>query len=817
MFETAGPPRLVKSLLGLCFQFLACGVLVAQTSATAPAPTTAASPAAEASTTEGFITGAAAQAWDKWQAAMQAVLERAQDKAEAALGELLAMEPSPFRIALLADYAVQRTALGGAVLLFEQDMESKALGPNGQKIGDLLVSGREQMNEADDGWYFCQVGRFDVAEANFRALLATDPDPVALLEFTDRIKKRRDVLIQLINNATVGESVRSILKLLDRGETAIKADPTRIKENIERLGGPPRGFENAVQALKDSGEYVPPFIVQYLRDPEQKHLLAPILRCLPLIDRPALNPLVMALRMNDDVTKRYLIEALAKIGYGQAVPYLLQLVTDEKASPEVKAAARAAVDALRTAQAELATDLPVPEAFYQLAQGYYAGKQSLAADVRLDTANIWYWRDDLLQNIPVPTVIFDEIMCMRCCEESLRCDPQMKPAVSLWLAADFRREAQLPPEAQDMTRPPAYPPASYFAQSAGPDYCLAALARALDANEPAVALGAIDALRKTAGPASLVADAAGRLPLAEALKFSDRMVRVQAALTLGLGTPQTTFVGYQNLMPVLSEALMLYGGGRNALVVDPDAESANTVAAALREQGYETLIDANLYPALEKVRGTLPGLDVILVASNIKDPALQPALHKLRAEFRFASVPVVLVAKPGEALVVRELVRGDHRLAEVAVNATPVEIARAVAKVSRAVGVKPITADVGRQLASEAVQVLKLLAVTNNPVFSVADAEALGYLGSGKAQEAIAKIALDAAMPEEMRVKMFTALAEAAKRRGNLLGEESVQKIVTVAGKDENLTIREAASQTLGALNVPGAPASEIIRSQYRG
>ena len=822
MSRTAKPLRIAASCLTTLLSLSVAG---------------AAAAAAESPATDGFITGAAAQAWEKWQTAMQAILERSMDKAEAAFGDLAALEPSAFRIALLADHTVQRTALGGAVLLFEQDLEAKALGVSGQKIAELLVAGREQRNEADDGWYFCQVGRFDVADANFKALLAGNPDPVALLEFTDQIRKRREILIQLIDNAAVGESVRAILKLLDRGELAIKADPTRIKENIERLGGPPRGFENAVAALKDSGEYAIPFIVQYLRNPAKQDLMQPILRCLPLIDRPALNPLVIALRMDDQATKRYLIQALGKIGYPQAAPYLLQLVQSNLGAPEVKEAATAALEALRSRDLEVDPGLPAAQAFRQLAEDYYADKGSLAADVRLEAANVWYWRDDLLQNVPVPTLVFNEIMCMRCCEEALRLDPQMKPALSLWLAANFRREAQLGFDEKDQTRPEKYPPASYFAQAAGAEYCLRALSRALDTADPSVALGAIDALRVTAGPASLVADADGRLPLAQALSFPDRMVRIRAALTLGHARPEKTFANYQYLMPVLSEALMMHGGARNALVVDADAGSANAAAAALREQGYEVLTDAALYVGLQKVRDTLPGLDVIFLASDIKEPRLPEGLKALRAEFRFAATPVVLIAKPGDARTVRELVRGDNRLGEVGATPTPVDVSKALARVSHTAGLKAITADVGTQLAADAVSVLRLLAETNNPVFNAADAEpallaafgttdpelrvaiaeALGYLGSGKAQEAIARAALDAAAAEDMRVKMFAALAEAAKRRGNLLGPELIGQLVKIAESDANMTIRGAASRALGALNLPSAPASEIIRNQYRG
>jgi HEAT repeat protein len=819
MFRTAGPLAFARFGLGLVFVLTAGGAAAAQPS------------------TEGFVTGAVAQAWEKWQAAMQALTERDSARAETAFSELLTADPSPFRVALLADHTVQRTDLAGAVLLFEQDVEAGVLGTAGKAIAGRLVAGREQMNEADDGWYFCQIGRFDVADANFRALLKADPDPVAVLEFTDQVPRRRDILIQLIDHPVVGEAVRAVLKLLDHGEREIKADPIRVRENIERLGGPPRGFENAVEALKDSGEYAIPFLVQYLRDPQKKAWMQPILRCLPTIDRPALNPLVMALRMEDQATKRYLVEALGQIGYPQAVPYLLQLRQDQRTQEALRPLIDDALAAIRARGASAEPDLSAAPAFLALAEDYYADKPSLAADVRLDTANVWYWRDDLLQNVPVPTPIFNEVMCMRCCEEALRGEAGLKPALALWLAANFRREAQLPAGEQDPTRPEDYPPAAYFAQSAGAEYCLLALARAVDTGDPAVALGAIEALRRTAGPTSLVSDAQGRLPLAEALSFPHRLVRIRAALTLGAARPMQTFQKYQNLMPVLCEALLLHAGARSVLVVDPDAASANAIAAALRSQGYEVLTDAALLSGLQKVREQLPGIDVMFIASDIKDPDLVSGLSALRGEFRFAAMPVVLIAKPGGGNLVRDLVRADHRLGALGQEAGPTDVAKAVALVSHAVGAQAITPEIGAALAREATEVLRVLALTNNPVLNVADAETallnalgaeepelrvaiaevLGYLGSTKAQEAIARIALDTKEAEEMRVKMFAALAEAAKRRGNLLGPDVTKQIVAIAEADPNMTIREAASSTLGAMNVPGEPASTIVRNQYRG
>ena len=786
---------------------------------------------------EEFITGPAAASWNQWNAALEALLARNAEDAETAFGALVALEPSPLRIALLAERSIQRNVNAGGVLLLEQDADAKALQENGEKVFELLTTGREQLNEADDGWYFAAIGRFDVANANLQALLGSDPDPVALLEFVDRVPKRQEILVTLAGHELLGDPIKRIFALLQEGERRIKADPMRVKQNIERLAGPPRAFENGVALLKESGEYAIPFMIQNLRDPAKKALTQPILRTLPQIGRAGLNPMVIALTMDDQTTLGYLVRSLGQIGYWQSAPYLLKLRDNPQTLEDLRAAIDDAFVELGKRGIRIEPELSAAEAFYRLADAYYHNDNAVAADPRLNTANVWYWKNDLLENIEVPTAIFNEVMCMRCCEEALLLNPDLQPALALWLAANFRREAQLPEGATDYTRPDNYPNAAYFAEAAGAGYNLVALARAVDDGDPAVALGTIEALQKTAGSAALVSDSAGRQPLAEALSFADRMVRIRAALALANGLPAQTFQNSQNLMPVLCEAVMLFGGARNALVIDPDAEAANAAAATLRSQGYNVIAENGLFPGLERARKEFPALDVILLASDLSNPDLAGGVEQLRQEFRFASIPVVVVAKPAQTKMVEDFIRGDHRLSAVAVNPSENELADAIAKVSKAVGAQPITPEVGTGLSMEATMALGLLALTNNPIFDIIDSETaliaalrtddaelrrmvaqvLGHLGTGAAQEAVAAIALNDQEPEEMRVIMFAALAEAAKHHGNQLPEQKVKDLTVIAESDPNMTIRGAAAQTLGALNLPGNPASVIIRNQYGG
>lgn len=823
---------------------LAGGFLVAAVCGRVPiaAAQTPADPAAEVSSqadsSEGFVTSTVAEAWTRWHAAMRALLAKDAAASDKAFAEFLATQPSAFRTALFAERTVRQTAEGGAILLLEQDAEAGALSDSGKKVAELISIGREQMNQADDGWYFASVGRFDVAAANFRALVDSRPDPVALLEFADRVPRRAEILIQLSGHPEMGPSVAAILRLLARGETLIKSDPARIRDHIERLAGPPRGYETALEHLKESGEYAIPFMLEYLRNPAKTHLIQPILRALPLIDRAALNPLVQALSLNDASTLQYVVRSLGRIPYPQALPYLLKLRDNPKSAPDVKRAVNDALADLRSRGIDLDHNVTAARLFIDLAEAYYDNRASLAADTTLDEANVWYSRDDILVNIPVPTPIFNEIMCMRCCEEALRLDPSADQALSLWLAANFRREAQLAEGLSDKTRPDNYPAAAYFAQSGGARYCLQALARAVDDADPAVALGAIDALHKTAGSASLTASDGDRVPLADALLFPQRLVRIRAGLALAAADPRQGFKGDQNLAPVLAEALMLHSGARNALVVDPDSSSANSAAAALRSEGFTVLTDSSLFGGLDKARTQMPGVDLLLLASDVVDPALQPGLTRLRDEFTFRAVPVVIIAKPADRGLVRKLVRADHRLSQVVPNDSPESVIAAVNAATHATGGPLIGPELGAALAQEAADALRMLAATHNPVVDLRRVEPalvaaigstkdpllrvtigqiLGYLGTPAAQEAIARIALDPAEPEDARVAMFTALAEAAKRGSSQLGEASVATLIDIAEKDENLTIRTAASRALGALNLPSNKAGDIIRNQYRG
>ncbi len=799
---------------------------------------------AHASETSEDMVGQNRQAWVDWSRAMDLLARQQVDPARPLLENVAALNLSDLRLALMADRS------GTAAL--EQAVENKAFDEPGPQLLAKILAGRRQRQLAEDGWHFAAIGRFDYADANFKALADSAPDPVALLELSRYNPARTAILSRLVVHADVGPAAKRILDILGDGEHLLSTDPREIEVNIERLAGTPRVVYVATNNLRAAGEYAVPHLIQYLQNPRKRDLHPPILYLLPQIGRPALNPLVIALEMKDDVTKQLLIEALQQIGYKQALPYLARLAAAGSVAPNVRNAAQAALTSLA------AGDAPDPASFFvRLAEDYYNGIDSLLPDPRSATANVWYFDqgDGRLRFTPVPREIFTDLMAMRCAEAALEYAPADAQAISLWLAANFRRESHLdmnveserpsPAATRDPTRPDGYPRAIYFARAAGPFYNHLVLKRAVADRDPGVALGAIAALAATAGDADLIGRHDYQQPLIDALAFPSRLVRIKAALALARALPRSDFHGAQNVVPVLGEALA-QTGARTALLVDPDSNTLNGFQGLLRAAGFEVQSGRSVHAARERARkARAPGIDLVLLASDIRSPDLPEALADLRRDVQTAAAPILVIAKPGQTAAVRRAIRGvrgvESELTDILNLGDPDEIQRRfserLAAASAALGMRPLDADLARALAHEAAEVLHGLAVSRSTVLDAGRAEdalvaaleqsdealrirtaqVLALLPSDSAQRAVAHAALNAGNARAQRIAAFESLAHSARLHGNRLDDRTVARVIALAKDEQDLALRTACSQALGALNLKTNQASEIIRAQAGG
>ena len=112
-----------------------------------------------------------------------------------------------------------------------------------------------------------------------------------------------------------------------------------------------------------------------------------------------------------------------------------------------------------------------------------------------------------------------------------------------------------------------------------------------------------------------------------------------------------------------------------------------------------------------------------------------------------------------------------------------------------------------------------IISSLSSPVqeLQVKAARTLAAINSADGQRVTCELALNPGNNTELRIAAFEALAESAKRHGNLLLPAQASEIVKAAIETADLTMRTAASQALGALNLTSNEASEIIRRFYRG
>jgi len=405
-----------------------------------------------------------------------------------------------------------------------------------------------------DFLHYTKIGRFDLAKGHAQALLAGNPDPVALLEISRQNEQGYEIMVRVSKTAPDAELVElsgKILALIERGRFLQRIEPKIIAEEVRRLSSTDRGWLAAVERLRNAGEYAIPFMLDALADPSREEELPNIVRALPQIGRDAIRPLTTALQTDNVALRAEIIKALGKIGYPQSTAHL-KLVAEKDESDKLRELASESIRQIDPAM----LNVPAAQLFYQLGENYYYHAESLAPAADANFANVWFWDagTQKLAREEVAKSYFNELMAMRSCECALKADSGFGSAIGLWLASFFKAEsvgeAKMPAYFGD-----GHADALVYATTAGVEYLHQALARAVKDNNAYVALGVVEALATTAGEKSLLYEIDAAQPLLQALSFDDRKVRYSAAIAIAAAGPQEKFAEAKLVVANLAEAL----------------------------------------------------------------------------------------------------------------------------------------------------------------------------------------------------------------------------------------------------------------------
>jgi hypothetical protein len=701
----------------------------------------------------------------------------------------------------------------------------------------------DELIDLVESFYFAaSLANYEAAVAFGGDILARQPDPEALLVAFRTVHDRRDDPIVGLDERLnrfqeieqIAEISGDIVALVNEGRRARATRRTFLREQVERLGDGAIAYRNAVTALRQSGEVAAPILLDYLNDPTEAALHPRIRQAIVELGLPLVNPLLAATETDDPNLKAEVIRALGELGYPEAIPYILEQVQKEGSQGQVGRAADIALRQLGyTGGSTAGTE------YYELAQKFWLRQVPIEPDTRFGEANLWSWSQGNLNAVSVPPEIFDEVMAMRAAANTLALSRDgdgvgqraQDEALALWLAANYRREIELPEGSIDASRPDTDPTAGYYGTQAGVNYLQRVLERAIaERNLPpanrydsaSVALGAIRSLREIVGDSTLTA---GETPLTRAMRYPDRRVAIESAMAIAQALPTQSVANGEQVVPLLAEALNRTGEPTVVLAM-ADADELNSVAAELTSAGFR-VEGARTASAAARQAEALPGVDVLIIDHQLGDPQVNQ-LRSLARGGKLAGAAKLFMTATDQSRF-EDLKLDDATIATTTAR-EGASLINALNEAREQVGGLPLDEAGATAMATDAGQLLLDIGLGSS-VFSLETAreqilvaldderpeirqlasQIVALLEGPEPQRALASLGGDDRASEDTRVAAYEGLSESAQRQGNLLDRAAVRTLQEVARSAESAVVRRAAAQAIGALDLPVTQARDLI------
>jgi len=615
-----------------------------------------------------------------------------------------------------------------------------------------------------------------------------------------------------------------IARRVELGRLDLARDMQRIDQAIGMLAGTQRERLLARSRLQAAGEYAVSALLRQITEGRDERLKLACQNMLRDVGRQAVTPLCEALPHVDPLSQRIVCEIVGDIGYPHAAPYLRELSADPSADGPVREAAARALRLVGGVEADLSV------LYGNLGYMYYDELGSLIAYPYEEMNNIWAydWSVGLVPE-PVPTVIYNEIMAMRMAAKALELDPANRPALSLFVAANLKRENDLPAGRTDpVFGEAAYSP-EFYATVFGAQVCLDVLGLAIDTKDTPLVRDAITALSQTTGGSNLFSPGEGRQPLLEAVSYPDRRVQYEAALTLARALPQQRFRDDFRVVPLLASAVRT-AGQSFAMVIADNEENRRQAVINLENLDFTVVGAEGSISALSGAIGAAPGVDLVLVRYD-KPDAVRQAVEDLRDVAKTAAAPVLVLAP---SVDVPELARDYHGNPRVSVSRPGISDEAFAAVIDellqRAVGGR-MTEARAEAYAIESLAALRDIAISGSPAYDIVDAQPalldaldarsggtrllvadiLAMIGTATSQQKLFDAALAASEAEQ--VDLLERVAASVKRFGNLSDERHMLALLDLVRTSEGDTA-DAAARVHGALNLPSAEAVGLIHGR---
>ncbi len=688
--------------------------------------------------------------------------------------------------------------------------------------------------------HYCMIDNHELAAANGQELLdrkLSNADFVTLVESAKGgdMARFEQAVARAIRITDLEPVASKILKSYETGKLERSRDPSEIASSIKALTGAIRGKLEAQQRLKHAGEYAMPQLLSTLLNPANDLQQEEVRRVMIDLGRQAVIPLGTALAKLDGPSQERAADILGLVGNRVALPFLSDL-KDTTQIDSVRTASARAIDRLGGA-----TGLSTAQLYGALAEGYYEERPEVTMFPGEEHQLLWSFdpRSGLVMT-PLRSPVFHEAMGMRLAERSLQLAPDSQPTLALWIATNFKREVQTPQGYAN----PAYPVAGsaapgtkarreamYYAVAAGSNVCQQVLARGLDSGNVAIARKAIAALERTAGGGAMWGEGGSSLPMTRALSYPNRRVQYEAAAAVAAAQPRQSFAGAERVVPTLASAAR-DAGNPIAAIITSETETYQALRRTAEAAGFGVLPQGRTLGDLDSPIAEAPAVDLIIV-HNTSGTGVPTTLEAVRGSTKVSVTPVLALVGVEASIDLMRRYESDPlvmvRSTAIGEQATHASIK---ALLETAAG-GPITAGEASAYATRALDSLRDLAISGNPVLNVEDAmlplvglldatgknaptpenrakvaEILSRIGNERAQRSLMESAL--ANTSDQRLALLSLVADSAKRFGNKLEERHVKRVLEMTGSEDDKEATSAAA-LMGALNLPNSQLIPLI------
>lgn len=677
--------------------------------------------------------------------------------------------------------------------------------------------------QVDQFLHHIMMARPDLAATAGEALLSDDLTAAQLAEVVDGMnlgdKLDRAIRRGRAMSGGVAELVGRFEAKLERGRLELARQTPRMAEAVTMLGGTIRQQGLGRARLEAAGEYAVPLLLAQVVDGRNASIEIAATDVMVGIGRRSVLPLVSALPLLDPTSQRKVCDILSQIGWPTAVPFLQEVAGQTTATTDVREVAARGIARLGGERGTIS------QAYASLARQFFRRELPLIPYPDEAVNNIWTWDTyGGLTPTPVPTAIFSDVMAMRLAERALTFEPSNSEALAIFVAANLRRQNDLPEGATDPVYGEIARSPQFYATVVGTSVGQMVLGLALDVFDTALVRDAIEALSHTGG-AAVVTGVNGRTPIIECLSYPDRRVQYDAAIMLGSALPTANFPQDTAVVPLLASAART-AGSQYAAVVASDAEDQRQIAASLSSKGFTIVGTAERWDDL--VASALVGGMLDLVAVRGRSDQLQATVSGVRSNNSTTAAPVLLVVSEEDRPSIERLFNLDRRVGIWTAGAPEETLESTIQDLIRRTSGGLIDEGEAVAYAMRSLEALHGIALSRSAVLRIEDAEkslaealvaregavrlavahVLALIPTDTAQVKLLDVALLANGDEQ--AELMGAVSASGRRNGNRAEPRQIaalrQLVQTSTG-----TVADAAATAYGALGLPTEEAVKLI------